>query len=173
LSQSYKVSKTFENIVVGGLSAASVASTASNGVAGSFANNATSFETIRVTNSGSGLIASFRNSGGEVASIGNSGGILASGSISSTPQGTLYGTASGSITSAQLATSLTDETGTGSAVFSASPTFTGTVTGADAHFSGSLGIGISPTFPLHVSKSLSNNYIAQLTNTNTTAGTSF
>lgn len=39
--------------------------------------------------------------------------------------GTLYGTASGSITSAQLATSLTDETGTGSIVLSASPTFTG------------------------------------------------
>lgn len=42
--------------------------------------------------------------------------------ISSTPQGTLYGTATGSITSAQLATSLTDETGTGSAVFATSPT---------------------------------------------------
>jgi hypothetical protein len=55
--------------------------------------------------------------------------------ISSTPQGTLYGTASGSITSAQLATSLTDETGTGSAVFSASPTFTGTLNGAAATFS--------------------------------------
>jgi hypothetical protein len=53
------------------------------------------------------------------------GGVSATGSISSTPQGTLYGTATGSITSAQLATSLTDETGTGSVVFSASPTFTG------------------------------------------------
>ena len=58
--------------------------------------------------------------------------------ISSTPQGTLYGTASGSITSAQLATSLTDETGTGSAVFSASPTFTGTLTGTSATFTGTL-----------------------------------
>lgn len=63
--------------------------------------------------------------------IANSGGVSATGSISSTPQGTLYGTASGSITSAQLATSLTDETGTGSAVFSASPTFTGTVIAAE------------------------------------------
>jgi hypothetical protein len=53
--------------------------------------------------------------------------ISTSGSISSTPQGTLYGTASGSITSAQLATSLTDETGTGSVVFSASPTLTGSI----------------------------------------------
>jgi len=36
--------------------------------------------------------------------------------------GTLYGTASGSITSAQLATSLSDETGSGAAVFATSPT---------------------------------------------------
>jgi len=59
--------------------------------------------------------------------ISTSGDLSNTGTISSTPQGTLYGTATGSITSAQLATSLTDETGTGSAVFSASPTFTGTV----------------------------------------------
>lgn len=38
--------------------------------------------------------------------------------------GTLYGTATGSITSSQLRTSLTDETGTGLAVFSDSPTLT-------------------------------------------------
>lgn len=37
--------------------------------------------------------------------------------------GTLYGTATGSITSAQLAGSLSDETGTGAAVFATSPTF--------------------------------------------------
>lgn len=42
-----------------------------------------------------------------------------------TATATLYSTQSASITSAQLATSLTDETGTGVAVFSASPTFTG------------------------------------------------
>lgn len=36
--------------------------------------------------------------------------------------GTLYGTATGSITSSQLATSLTNETGTGLAVFATSPT---------------------------------------------------
>ena len=45
--------------------------------------------------------------------------------------GTLYGTASGSITSAQLATSLTDETGTGVAVFGTNPTLSG-ATFADA-----------------------------------------
>ncbi len=40
--------------------------------------------------------------------------------------GTLYGTAASSITSAELLSSLTNETGTGNVVFSAAPTFTGT-----------------------------------------------
>jgi hypothetical protein len=39
--------------------------------------------------------------------------------------GTLYGTATGSVTSAELLNSLTDKTGTGSSVFSSSPTFAG------------------------------------------------
>ena len=55
--------------------------------------------------------------------------------------GTLYGTATGSITSAQLAASLTDETGTGALVFAASPAFSGTVTGANLTFSGQVSIG--------------------------------
>ena len=38
--------------------------------------------------------------------------------------GTLYGTATGSITSSQLSTSLTDETGSGAAVFGTSPSLT-------------------------------------------------
>lgn len=46
--------------------------------------------------------------------------------------GTLYGDASGGITSSSLLGALSDETGTGSAVFSASPTFTGKVTIANA-----------------------------------------
>jgi len=109
--------------------------------------------------------------------------ISPTGTISSTPQGTLYGTATGSITSAQLATSLTDETGTGSAVFSASPTFTGTVVGASAGFttgvnlatsSGSVGVGTAtPDYIFDVENSVSNNYVARINNTNTTAGTSF
>jgi len=68
--------------------------------------------------------------------------ISTAGSISSTPQGTLYGTASGSITSSQLATSLTDETGTGSAVFGTSPTLVtpvlGNATGGTLSLSGML-----------------------------------
>ncbi len=44
--------------------------------------------------------------------------------------GTLYGTAAGSITSAQLRSSLTDETGSGSAVFATSPTLVTPVLGA-------------------------------------------
>jgi hypothetical protein len=43
--------------------------------------------------------------------------------------GTLYGTASGSITSSQLATSISDETGTGVLVFGTSPTFTTSIDG--------------------------------------------
>jgi len=52
-------------------------------------------------------------------------------------------TSLGSFTSANLSTALTDETGTGNAVFSASPTLTGTVTGAAANFSGNVGVGIA------------------------------
>ena len=49
-------------------------------------------------------------------------------SVTLPTSGTLYGTASGSISSSQLATSLSDETGTSLAVFSDSPAFTGTPT---------------------------------------------
>lgn len=49
-----------------------------------------------------------------------------------TATSTLYGTGTGTITSSQLATSLTDEIGTGSVVFSASPTLTGTPTAPTA-----------------------------------------
>lgn len=45
-------------------------------------------------------------------------------SVTLPTSGTLYGTASGSITSAQLRTSLSDETGSGAAVFATSPTLT-------------------------------------------------
>ncbi|TRX35259.1 ice-binding family protein [Flavobacterium restrictum] len=48
--------------------------------------------------------------------------------------GTLYGTATGSITSTQLTHSVTDETGTGSIVFSESPAFTGVPSGPTAVF---------------------------------------
>lgn len=48
-------------------------------------------------------------------------------SVTLPTSGTLYGTASGSITSAQLATSMTDETGTGANVFAVGATQTGTV----------------------------------------------
>lgn len=50
------------------------------------------------------------------------GTLTATTSITYPTSGTLYGTASGSITSAQLATSMTDETGSGALVFGTSPT---------------------------------------------------
>ncbi|MFV8464850.1 ice-binding family protein [Flavobacterium sp. LB1P62] len=48
------------------------------------------------------------------------------------PTGTLYGTATESITSTQILNSLTDETGTGNSVFSTSPTFAGVPTAPTA-----------------------------------------
>jgi len=152
------------NTGVGGLA---VYGNSTNGIGGQFQSGSSVDAGLIAKNSSTGPIQHWLNNLAQVATISNSG------SISSTPQGTLYGTATGSITSAQLATSLTDETGTGSAVFSASPTFTGTIIGASSNFSGSMGIGISPTYPLHVSKSVTSNYIASLNNTNTTAGQSF
>jgi len=49
--------------------------------------------------------------------------VTAATSVSLPTSGTLYGTAAGSMTSAQLLSSLADGTGTGSAVFGTSPTF--------------------------------------------------
>jgi hypothetical protein len=115
----FSASPTFTGTINGaGITVANITSTAGDAISATFTNNATSFETFRATNNGSGLIAAFRNSAGEVASISNAG------SISSTPQGTLYGTATNSFTSSQLATSLTDETGSGLAVFATTPTLT-------------------------------------------------
>jgi len=53
--------------------------------------------------------------------------------------GTLYGTATGSITSAQLAASLTNETGSGFAVFATSPTLTTPILGVATGTSLALG----------------------------------
>lgn len=53
----------------------------------------------------------------------------------------------GSFTSAQLAAALTDETGSGAAVFAASPTFTGTITGATSNWSADLTVSYSAANP--------------------------
>jgi hypothetical protein len=55
-------------------------------------------------------------------------------SITLPTSGTLYGTASSSITSSQLATSMSDETGSGSLVFATSPTLSGALTLSPAAF---------------------------------------
>ncbi|MDP4011189.1 MAG: MerR family DNA-binding transcriptional regulator, partial [Candidatus Roizmanbacteria bacterium] len=69
--------------------------------------------------------------GGEVITFSatNALSLLTTGTTSVTlpTEGTLYGTATDSITSAQLLASLSDETGTGLAVFNASPTITNPV----------------------------------------------
>ena len=76
---------------------------------------------------------------GYALTLGGSTSLYTHGSIYSIPQGTLYGTATGSITSAQLATSLTNETGTGVAVFSTSPTLVTPILGNAT--GGTLGLG--------------------------------
>ena len=91
--------------------------------------------------------------------------------------GTLYGTASGSITSAQLATSLTDETGSGANVFATSPTLVTPVLGA-ATATSINGLVISTTLgtltiPNNASAALvtSGNFSMTLTATGTTTVT--
>jgi len=60
-------------------------------------------------------------------------------------------TSLGSFTSTNLATALTDETGSGPAVFSISPTFAGTITAATSTFSGNVGIGTTtPVYKLDI-----------------------
>ncbi|NCN28339.1 hypothetical protein GW915_12290, partial [bacterium] len=70
--------------------------------------------------------------GGEVItfSASNALSLLTTGTTSVTlpTSGTLYGTKTDSITSSQLLTSLSDETGTGVAVFGTAPTFTTSIT---------------------------------------------
>jgi len=143
-NQSIAGNKTFDGVILSNTSVGTViqaALSSTNFLGGTFQNTGgqtrwgTASSTGNSIFSGDGAYASvfgavsntpleFYTNNTKRLTIANSGDISATGSISSTPQGTLYGTATGSITSAQLATSLTDETGTGSAVFSASPTLT-------------------------------------------------
>jgi len=89
--------------------------------------------------------------------------------------GTLYGTESGSITSAQLATSLTDETGSGGGFVRAnSPTITtpdivGTATNNDAA-AGSVGEFITSSIATGSAVSLTTNTTANVTSISLTAG---
>ncbi len=55
-------------------------------------------------------------------------------SVTLPTSGTLYGTGSGTITSSQLATSMSDETGTGSLVFNTSPNINTSITTSSATF---------------------------------------
>jgi hypothetical protein len=64
---------------------------------------------------------------GGVTSVGNAATVVTNANLSGAVTSVGNVTSLGSFTSAQLATALTNETGSGSAVFSISPTFTGTV----------------------------------------------
>jgi hypothetical protein len=59
--------------VSGAITATNMSITATNGVAFSAINNATSFETLQITNNGSGNIATFKNSSSTIATITNTG----------------------------------------------------------------------------------------------------
>jgi len=88
---------------------------------------------LQLSSTGVNIVSGFTYNGSAIA-IG--GAVTFSGAFATTitvtgitgvtlpTSGTLYGTATGSITSAQLATSLSDETGTGVAVFATSPSLT-------------------------------------------------
>ena len=64
---------------------------------------------------------------GGVTSVGNAATVVTNANLTGAVTSVGNATLLGSFTSAQLATALTNETGSGSAVFSVSPTFTGTV----------------------------------------------
>jgi len=119
-------------------------------------------DSYRIRNQSSGTV--------DAVIIDASNNLSVVGSISSTPQGTLYGTASGSITSAQLATSLTDETGTGSAVFGTSPTLVtpvlGNATGGTLSLSGKLTSTLGNNTEIFNSASATTGYqFGRMTNT--------
>ena len=71
---------------------------------------------------------------------------VANGGTGVTSLGTGIATWWGTPSSANLAAALTDETGSGSAVFSANPTLSGTLTAAAANFSGNVGVGTSTPY---------------------------
>ena len=76
---------------------------------------------------------------------------VSNGGTGITSFGTGIATFLGTPSSANLAAALTDETGSGSVVFSASPTLTGTLTAAAANFSGNVGVGTTtPSSKLHL-----------------------
>ncbi|HRB54331.1 MAG TPA: hypothetical protein PLD87_11705 [Bacteroidia bacterium] len=149
------------NTGVGGLA---VYGNSTNGIGGQFQSGSSVDAGLIAKNSSTGPIQHWLNNLAQVATISNSG------SISSTPQGTLYGTASGSITSAQLATSLTDETGTGSAVFGTSPTLVtpvlGNATGGTLSLSGKLTSTLGNNTEIFNSASATTGYqFGRMTNT--------
>ena len=90
---------------------------------------------LTVSDSASLSTNSITLAGGEMITFSptNAFSLLTTGATSVTfpTSGTLYGTATGSITSLQLATSLSDETGSGALVFGTSPTFTTSVIMSD------------------------------------------
>jgi len=118
---------------------------AASGISANYLNISTSAGTgniFNINSSGNATLAgslngiTFTNSGTKTLNLASGSSLITSGAFSTTltstanttvtfpTTGTLYGTATGSITSAQLLASLSNETGTGVAVFGTSPTIT-------------------------------------------------
>lgn len=83
--------------------------------------------TTAVANLTSSNVTTNANLTGGVTSVGNAATVVTNANLTGAVTSVGNATLLGSFTSAQLATALTNETGSGSAVFSISPTFTGTV----------------------------------------------
>lgn len=89
--------------------------------------SATSINNITLTNPGTTATLTLANNSTLVTSGANSITLTSTGATNVTlpASGTLYGTTASSISSAQLAASMSDETGTGVVVFGTGPAFTG------------------------------------------------
>lgn len=186
-NQSIAGVKTFTDQIVPTTTSASSAIAASSTNSGGRVITAlgnSTLEPLSVTQQGSGHLAQFNLNATDQVILRNNGSIYTRGQLE--VGNLLDGAATDSVMvhrAIDLTVRKVPTTGTGSAVFSASPTFTGTVVGASAGFttgvnlatsSGSVGVGTAtPDYIFDVENSVSNNYVARINNTNTTAGTSF
>ncbi len=99
--------------------------TASRGVFTDGSKNLTSTGILGADQGGTGIANNVASTFTISGNFGTTFTISGSTAVTLPTSGTLYGTATGSITSLQLATSLSDETGSGLAVFGTSPTISG------------------------------------------------
>lgn len=130
--------------------------------------NATGYKVDNLANTGIGVITALQTA------VGASGGLVVVGGALGTPSsGNLVSTSGYKVdnlantgtnvitflqtpTSANLANAITDETGTSTLVFSASPTFTGTISANTATFSNNITV---PVLPINPTDAASKSYV--------------